>query len=243
MRNFFAFVFTTTLIFTFAACGTYQYKDVAPLPPPTRGITTRDVAHDPPPTHTTDAYDRFSYTPDIPPMPADLQPITRSTPPVATTQVVPPTPTPRTEMASYETTFDPNEEGRNTNIKLAAASVHGHIVHPGETFSFNEVVGPTNQARGYEKSMIFIDGEKHQGFGGGVCQVSTTIFNAAEDAGMTILERHDHSRPVLYAESGDEAATSYGGIDFKFKNEKNHAIVITCMVDNGTIRATIKPLG
>jgi len=143
------------------------------------------------------------------------------------------------ELASHETEFNAKETNRANNIELAAKTINGHIVQPGEIFSFNETVGPTNQKRGYKKGTIFIQGEKHEGFGGGVCQVSTTIFNAAEDAGMTILERHDHSLPVTYAESGEEAATSYGGIDFKFQNDKPHPVVIHCVVKDGKVRATI----
>jgi len=143
------------------------------------------------------------------------------------------------ELASHETEFNAKETNRSNNISRAAKSINGHIVQPGETFSYNKTVGPTNQRRGYKKSTIFVEGEKKKGVGGGVCQVSTTLFNAAEDAGMTILERHDHSLPVTYAKSGEEAATSYGGIDFKFKNEKPYPIVIHCAVSNGKIKVTI----
>jgi len=143
------------------------------------------------------------------------------------------------ELATHETQFDRNDENRNTNIALAAESINGKIVQPGETFSYNETVGPTIERRGYKESIIYVDGEKEKGFGGGVCQVSTTLHNAAEEAGMTIMERHDHSRPVTYAESGDEAATSYGVIDFKFKNEKSHPVQINSTAQNGTIKVTI----
>jgi len=146
------------------------------------------------------------------------------------------------ELASHETEFNAKETNRGNNIARAAQSINGHVVQPGQTFSYNETVGPTNERRGYKKSTIFIEGEKKKGVGGGVCQVSTTLFNAAEDAGMTILERHDHSLPVTYAKSGEEAATSYGGIDFKFKNEKPYPIVINCTVGNGKIKVTINAI-
>jgi len=146
------------------------------------------------------------------------------------------------ELASYETEFNAKETNRGNNISRAAEAINGRIVQPGQTFSYNETVGPTNQRRGYKKSTIFVEGEKKKGVGGGVCQVSTTLFNAAEDAGMTILERHDHSLPVDYAKSGEEAATSYGGIDFKFKNEKPYPIVIHCAVGEGKIKVTINAM-
>ena len=143
------------------------------------------------------------------------------------------------ELASHVTEYDANDKNRAHNIALAAKNIDGHVVKPGETFSFNEVNGPTGRNRGYKKSTIFIDGEKHKNYGGGVCQVSTTLFNAAERAGMTILERHDHSLPVGYAAKGKDAATSYGGLDFKFKNDKPHPIVINSTTDNGTVTVKI----
>ena len=143
------------------------------------------------------------------------------------------------ELASHKTEFNAKEEARKTNITRASSSINGHVVQPGETFSYNQTVGPTIERRGYEESTIYVQGEKKKGFGGGVCQVSTTLSIAAEDAGMTIVERHDHSLPVTYAEEGDEAATSYGGIDFKFKNEKPFPVVIRSSVEGGTISVSI----
>jgi len=146
------------------------------------------------------------------------------------------------ELASHETEFDAKDKNRSNNISRAAETINGTVIQPGETFSYNKTVGPTNEQRGYKKSTIFIEGEKTEGVGGGVCQVSTTLFNAAENAGLTILERHDHSRPVTYAESGEEAATSYGGIDMKFKNDKPYPIVINSYVIDGKIKVTINAI-
>ena len=147
-----------------------------------------------------------------------------------------------TTLATYETTYNPEQKNRSHNITRAAASINGAIVNPGETFSYNETVGPTGKRRGYKKDIIYVKGEKKKGYGGGVCQVSTTLFNAAEQAEMTILERHDHSRPVAYAKPGKEAATSYGGIDFKFKNEKPYPIIIDSVASNGTIKIKINSM-
>jgi len=143
------------------------------------------------------------------------------------------------ELASHETEFNAKEKDRNTNISRAAESINGKIIQPGEVFSFNETVGPTIERRGYKKGVIFIKGEKSEGFGGGVCQVSTTLHQAAVGAGMTILERHDHSLPVGYAKSGEEAATSYGGLDFKFKNDKTFPVLIKSNVTNGKVKVAI----
>ncbi|MCL2198731.1 MAG: VanW family protein [Defluviitaleaceae bacterium] len=143
-------------------------------------------------------------------------------------------------LAHHQTTFDTADKGRETNITLAAGAINGAVIKPGETFSFNETIGSTTEERGYKKAVIFRGGEKAENFGGGVCQVSTTLCNAAMSAGMTIVERHDHSLPVNYAESGKEAATSQNGkLDFKFKNEKQHDIIIHSKAENGTISVTI----
>ena len=143
------------------------------------------------------------------------------------------------ELAAHKTEFNAKEEARVTNITRASNSINGHVVKPGETFSYNETVGPTIERRGYKEGTIFVEGEKKKGFGGGVCQVSTTLSIAADEAGMTIIERHDHSRPVSYAKEGEEAATSYGGLDFKFKNEKPFPVVIRSSVEGGTISVAI----
>lgn len=165
--------------------------------------------------------------------------ITAPHPTPAVTQVTNTNVTHSTKLASHETEFDAKEKSRNTNITQAAKSVNGTVVQPGEIFSFNDTVGPTIKRRGYEKGIIYVQGEKKKGYGGGVCQVSSTIHVAARDAGMTILERHDHSLPVGYAKSGDEAATSYGAIDFKFKNDENYPVIINCNVENGKIVASV----
>ena len=148
------------------------------------------------------------------------------------------------ELATHETSFNVKEKDRNSNIERAAKTINGHIVQPGEVFSYKETVGPTNEKRGYKKGTIFVKGEKVEGVGGGVCQVSTTLYNAAANAGMTILERHDHSRPVTYAEEGEDAAISYGGIDFKFKNDKPFPVRINANAakEQGTISVTISAI-
>jgi len=142
-------------------------------------------------------------------------------------------------LGAHTTEFNAKEENRATNITNASNSINGTVVQPGEKFSYNKTVGPTIERRGYKESTIYVDGEKKKGFGGGVCQVSTTLSIAADNAGMTIMERHDHSLPVTYAKEGEEAATSYGVLDFEFKNEKDFAIVIHSTVEGGTITVTI----
>lgn len=146
---------------------------------------------------------------------------------------------PAKTLGSFSTEFNANNKRRTNNIVRASEAIDRHIVQPGETFSYNETVGPTSKENGYQLSTIFIKGKQFEGYGGGVCQVSSTLYNAAANAGMTIVERHDHSKPVPYVEKGKDAATSYGGIDFKFENNKTVPVKIESHVDGGTISIAI----
>ena len=143
-------------------------------------------------------------------------------------------------LGTFSTEFKPGEEGRDTNVKLASESINQVVVKPGQEFSFNKTIGSTTAENGYKPAIIYVSGKKTEGYGGGVCQVSTTLYNAAESAGMTITERHDHSLPVTYVEAGREAATSHSARkDFKFKNELSHPVKIESQVVNGKITVNI----
>jgi len=134
-------------------------------------------------------------------------------------------------IGSYETKFGLGAKARNQNIALAAKAIDNTVVYPGETFSYNETVGPTTKANGFKKAQVFKKGKKEYGYGGGVCQVSSTLYNAVDKAGLEVLERHDHSLPVDYVPEGKDAATSYGGIDFKFFNNLDRPVRIDSYVD------------
>lgn len=141
----------------------------------------------------------------------------------------------------FKTEFSVKDSARANNIALAASAINGTTVMPGEEFSFNDTVGSTTSERGYKKAVVYTGGEKSKNFGGGVCQVSTTLCNAAIAANMTITERHDHSLPVLYVGKGAEAATSQrGNLDFKFKNEKDRPVAIRAAAENGVIWAVVE---
>lgn len=86
---------------------------------------------------------------------------------------------------------------------------------------------------------IFIKGKDSKGYGGGVCQTSSTLYNAVLNAGLEVVERHPHSKSVQYVEKDKDAATDYGGIDFKFKNSLNYPIKIVSIVENGTVKISI----
>jgi vancomycin resistance protein YoaR len=135
------------------------------------------------------------------------------------------------------------DEDRNKNIELAFEYINsnGSILKPGETFSFNDVVGRRTQERGFYPAIEYVYGEKETGFGGGVCQASTTLYNAVIMANMTILERHSHNMTVSYVEPSQDAAVEYGvdGKDFVFRNDTDHAIYIYTNVDKENATVTI----
>jgi len=131
--------------------------------------------------------------------------------------------------SKYSTTFS-SPEGRTTNIKVACKYIDGMILQPGEIFSFNEVVGRRTPERGFKVATVYSGQEVLSGYGGGVCQVSTTIFNAVLYANLQIVERCQHSMTVHYVPYGRDAAISWGSADFKFKNTTNVPIKISAKV-------------
>ncbi len=115
----------------------------------------------------------------------------------------------------------------------------GTVVPPGDIFSFNETVGPRTREAGFEEAIIIAGQEFVPGLGGGVCQVSTTLYNAALKAGMKITERSRHSRMIHYVPIGLDAAVSYGVIDLKFQNTSKDYIVVCGEVYYGTVNIKI----
>ena len=147
-----------------------------------------------------------------------------------------------TELSSISTKiYTPNDSGRQNNIRLTCSKLNGTIVKAGETFSFCDTVGKATPDRGYQKADIFDkDGNKVKGYGGGNCQISSTLYNAVLALPqLTIVERHEHSRKVYYVPEGKDAAVAYGSIDFKFKNDYEHDIQIKASTDGNNIYASI----
>lgn len=142
-------------------------------------------------------------------------------------------------LASFNTIILDSESNRVSNIRLAAQKINGYILKPGETFSFNEVVGKRNYENGYKKSRILVNGKGDEGVGGGICQLSSTLYNAAEKSGLEIIERHSHSGEVSYVPRGRDAAVSYGYKDLKFKNINSYPVKLSVSVKNGKVYASI----
>ncbi|MDE2840964.1 MAG: VanW family protein, partial [Chloroflexota bacterium] len=139
-------------------------------------------------------------------------------------------------IAEGASLFEGSPAERAHNIALAASKLHGYVIPPGETFSFLSVLGPITRDDGYQSSLIIFGDQTVPGVGGGVCQVSTTMFRAAFWAGLPIMERNQHSYRVGYYERdgsppGFDAAVYDPGVDLKFVNDSEHPILIQTHVD------------
>lgn len=142
-------------------------------------------------------------------------------------------------LGSYTTSFDTKDGNRTANIKMAAWKINGHIIYPGETFSFNEIVGPREKDYGFKEAMEFVDGELVPGIGGGVCQVSSTIYNAVLLANLNVIERYNHSKPLGYVPLGRDATVVYGALDFKFSNNTAMPIMVMAEVDGNKLHVGV----
>lgn len=134
------------------------------------------------------------------------------------------------EIGSFHTWFYGSWQ-RHQNIVLALMSINNQIIWPGEEFSFNKVVGPRTPERGYRIAPV-IDG---LGIGGGICQVSTTLYNAGLRAGLRVAERHPHSSRVPYVASGKDATVVYGSLDMRLINPYDHPVIIKAGIHRGKI--------
>lgn len=138
-------------------------------------------------------------------------------------------------LKSYTTSYV-NNPARTTNLRLACKAINGKIIKPGQTFSFNAVVGKRTAAKGYKPAPIFTGATTHaNGVGGGICQVASTMYNAALLSNFKIVERHQHSQKVTYTPAGRDAAIFWGSENFRFKNNTKYPIKIKMTCANGKI--------
>lgn len=143
------------------------------------------------------------------------------------------------EIASFTSTLYDNEENRVYNITKACESLNDTIIDPGNEFSFNDTIGPMGEENGYLKATGFdSQGKLIQVSAGGMCQVSSTLYNVALLANLEITERHPHSRRVYYVPADKDATVYYGSLDLKFINNTGEKIKITAANDNYSV--TIK---
>ena len=143
------------------------------------------------------------------------------------------------ELSTFSTPLS-GDEGRLNNIKLSCNTINGTKIKNGDTFSFNDIVGKPTAEKGYMEADVIIGTELTKGFGGGNCQVSTTLYNACINIeGIDIVERHPHKRKVAYVEEGKDASVSFGTLDLKFTNNTGKDITIYMDSENEQVTARI----
>ena len=141
-------------------------------------------------------------------------------------------------LGEFSTSFN-NSTSRGSNIHVAGQQTSDILLMPGDTFSYNKCTGARNWVNGYKSAPVIVGGKVTNGEGGGVCQVSTTIYNAALMSGLTIDEVHNHSLPSRYVQRGRDATVSYGYTDLKFTNPFTNPVYIKNIVGNGAITSKI----
>lgn len=142
-------------------------------------------------------------------------------------------------LSTFTTRFDASNANRATNISIACRTIDGTVLMPGETFSFNSTLGPRTLAKGYKEAGAYLDGQVVESYGGGICQVSSTLYNAVLLSNLEIVTRYNHSSLVSYLDPSRDAAVSYGGKDFVFKNSRTYPIKINASAKNGILRMEI----
>ena len=142
-------------------------------------------------------------------------------------------------LSTYTTQFDAGDKNRTANIKRSAENMNGYIIYPEDTFSFNEVVGPRDKEHGFKEAMEIVDNQFVPGIGGGVCQVSSTLYNAVLLANLAIVERYNHSKPLGYVSLGRDATVAFGTLDFKFANNSSSPLMIIAEVERDKLRIGI----
>lgn len=143
-------------------------------------------------------------------------------------------------LGTYTTLYDASNENRDNNVNLASEKINGTIIYPGETFSYNQIVGKRTIEAGYKEAGAYAGGKVVQEIGGGICQVSSTLYNAVLYANLEVVERYNHYFETSYVDPGRDATVSWGSLDFQFKNNRDYAIKIGAKARNGVCEITIK---
>ncbi|MCR8632429.1 VanW family protein [Paenibacillus radicis (ex Xue et al. 2023)] len=145
------------------------------------------------------------------------------------------------KISEFTTTFLQNGEGRIHNIRSTASSIHDLIMKPGDVFDYATYIAETEQKFGFKEAPVILNGKLVPGIGGGICQVSSTLYNAVLRAGLDIVERRNHSLPVSYVPLGQDATFASGYINFKFRNSTPNYLLIRTSTDEQKI--TVKLFG
>lgn len=143
-------------------------------------------------------------------------------------------------LSKYTTRYDETNTNRSTNIKLSTEKINGKILMPGEIFSYNKIVGERTIKAGYKEAAVYMGGKVVNGIGGGICQVSSTLYNAILQANLEIVARKNHYFITSYVSPSRDATVAYGSIDFQFKNNRTYPIKIESSAKNGICQILIK---
>lgn len=138
-------------------------------------------------------------------------------------------------LGDFSTDYSSSINNRKENIKIASSKFNNLKLNPGDEISFNELVGEITEETGFKSATVIVGGEYESGIGGGICQVSTTLYNSLILSDLEILERHNHSRPINYVDLGTDAAVASGYKDLKFKNNTNNPILILADADGNKL--------
>ena len=145
----------------------------------------------------------------------------------------------RDTLGSSTTKFNANLAGRTTNVKLAAKKINGTILNPGDVFSYNKTVGPRTYAAGFKDATVFANGGAEDGVGGGICQVSSTLYVATLRSDLEIVERKNHSLHVTYVPLGQDATVAYGAVDYRFKNNTAYPIKVVAYTKGSSLTISL----
>lgn len=143
------------------------------------------------------------------------------------------------QLATFTTRYDVSDVDRSTNLQIACQKINGKVILAGETFSYNQTLGPRTVAAGYKNGKIYSGGEVVDGIGGGICQISSTLYNAVLMANLQIVERRNHQFVTSYVPAGRDATVVYGVTDFKFKNTRQYPVRIVASAKNGIATVSI----
>mgnify|MGYP003376426950 FL=1 len=144
-------------------------------------------------------------------------------------------------LSTFTTRYDVSDRDRTTNLIIACQKINGKVLLSGETFSYNKTLGARTASAGYKNGKVYEGGEVVDGIGGGICQISSTLYNTALMANLQIVERRNHQFVTSYVPAGRDATVVYGAIDFKFKNTRKYPVKIVASAKNGI--ATVSMYG
>lgn len=148
-----------------------------------------------------------------------------------------------TEISSFSTKFNPKLVDRTVNLKISTDILNGTIIYPEKVFSLDNKLGDRTEQKGYRYAIIFSGGKTEKGLAGGICQTTTTLYNAALFANLQIVERHKHGQPVSYINKGRDATIYRNVYDLKIKNNTQYPIYIKSFVDKTKGILTVKIYG